>query len=125
MFCFLFLSQCLPQVHVLTLQFVAARKATAGALVVWADLTKFGRLGVNDLNFVVTIVHKALSKVPTKGVAILIAPHLVSEKVSGGQRGEVRSFSSTEPRFFFSWVLVLCLFLRCYFVLFCWWCSYV
>ncbi|CAL1132158.1 unnamed protein product [Cladocopium goreaui] len=90
MFCFLFLSQCLPQVHVLTLQFVAARKATAGALVVWADLTKFGRLGVSDLNFVVSIIHKALSKVPTKGVAILIAPHLVSEKVSGGQRGDVR-----------------------------------
>ena len=87
MFCFLFVSERLPQVHVLTLQFVAARKATAGSLVVWADLTKFGRLGVNDLNYVVSIIHKALSKMPTKGVAILIAPHLVSEKVSGGAQG--------------------------------------
>ncbi|CAL1143924.1 unnamed protein product [Cladocopium goreaui] len=73
-----------------TEQFIASRKSSAGALLVWADLTKFGRLGTSDLNYVVSIAHKALSKMPAKSIAFFIAPHLVSEKVSGGQRGEIR-----------------------------------
>ena len=91
---------------VLTLQFISARKAGAGALVVWADLTKFGRLSTSDLKYVVTATHKALSKMPSKSAAVILAPHLVSEKVSGGQRGEIRPRVpfQVQKMLFFNWL---------------------
>jgi hypothetical protein len=65
------------------------------AVVAWADLTKMGRLGNKDLNYAVTVVHQALSKQPSKSIALILAPHLVSEKVSNGQRGEIRYLGQT------------------------------
>ena len=67
---------------------------------VWADLTKFGRLSTADLNYVVSVIHKALSKMPSKSVGVILAPHLVSEKVSGGQRGEIRLGVPLQTMFF-------------------------
>eukprot|EP00435_Cladocopium_sp_Y103_P038374 s1039_g10.t1 len=74
-------------------QFIAARKPSSGppqGVVVWADLTKFGRMDNKQLNFAVAVLDKVLSKNPTTGVGIVLAPHLVSEKVTGGLRGEIR-----------------------------------
>lgn len=69
---------------------------------VWADLTKFGRISTADLNYVVSATHKALSKMPSKSVAVILAPHLVSEKVSGGQRGEIRPRVPAQKILFFN-----------------------
>ena len=75
-------------------QFVAARKPTGAAgttgFIVWADMTKFGRMDNKQLNFATAIIHKVLSLNPTTAIAIVLAPHLTSEKVSGGHRGEIR-----------------------------------
>ena len=84
-----------PESDVLTLvdQFIAARKPTSGpaqGLLVWADLTKFGRMDNKQLNFATAVLDKVLSKNPTTAVGIILAPHLVSEKVTGGLRGEIR-----------------------------------
>ena len=59
-------------------------------MITWVDLTKLGRLGTKDLNYAVGVIHQVLSKHPQKGVAFLLAPHLTSEKVPNGQRGEIR-----------------------------------
>lgn len=67
---------------------------------VWADLTKFGRLSTADLNYVVSVPHKAFSKMPSKSVGVILAQHLVSEKVSGGQRGEIRLGVPLQTMFF-------------------------
>lgn len=74
--------------------------------VVWADLTKFGRMDNKQLNWATGIIEKALSKTPAKSIAIVIAPHLTSEKVSNGSRGEIRSLGHHESIVF----AVICLF---------------
>ena len=68
-----------------------AKSGPPTPLVVWADLTKFGRMASKDLNFVAAVIKKAISKQPTKSVALVVSPHLISERVGGDQRGEVRS----------------------------------
>ncbi|CAK9086813.1 Uncharacterized protein SCF082_LOCUS41059 [Durusdinium trenchii] len=84
------------EVDLLTItdQFVAARKPTGAAgttgFIVWADMTKFGRMDNKQRNFATAIIHKVLSRNPTTAIAIVLAPHLTSEKVSGGHRGEIR-----------------------------------
>lgn len=91
------------------LQFIAARKNPVGpptVFVVWADLTKFGRMDNKQLNWATGIIEKALSKTPAKSIAIVIAPHLTSEKVSNGSRGEIRSLGHHESIVF----AVICLF---------------
>ena len=75
------------------LQFIAARKPSSGppqGMIAWADLTKFGRMDHKQLNFAVSVLDKVLSKNPTTSVGIVLAPHLISEKVNGGLRGEIR-----------------------------------
>lgn len=67
-----------------------AKSGPPTPLVVWADLTKFGRMGNKDLNFVAAVIKKAISKQPSKSVALVVCPHLISERVGGDQRGEVR-----------------------------------
>ena len=77
-----------------TLQFLSAHKKTSGppaGIVFWADLTKFGRLATCDLNFVVTSLATCLAKSPANAIGFVLAPHLVSEKVAGGHRGEIRT----------------------------------
>jgi hypothetical protein len=59
-------------------------------VITWVDLTKFGRLGTKDLNYAVGVISQVLSKHPQKAVALVLAPHLTSEKVPNGQRGEIR-----------------------------------
>ena len=73
--------------------FIAAQKPASGpaqGLVAWADLTKFGRMDHKQLNFATAMLDRILSKNPTTAIGIVLAPHLISEKVSGGQRGEIR-----------------------------------
>ena len=77
----------------MSLQFVSAHQTSTGpptAVITWVDLTKFGRLGTKDLNYAVGVISQVLSKHPQKAVALVLAPHLTSEKVRNGQRGEIR-----------------------------------
>ena len=76
-----------------SLQFVSAHQTSTGPptpVITWADLTTFGRLGSKDLNYAVGVISQVLSKHPQKAVAFVLAPHLTSEKVPHGQRGEIR-----------------------------------
>lgn len=85
-------------------QFLAGKKETSGppvGVVVIADLTKFGRMGNKDLNFVVGGLSHVLSKLPTRAIGLVLAPFLVSEKVGGGQRGEIRPLARTSKNFYF------------------------
>ena len=59
-------------------------------MIAWADMTKFGRMDTKQLNFATSVVGAVLGKHPTTSIGIILAPHLVSEKVSGGHRGEMR-----------------------------------
>lgn len=51
-----------------------------------------------QLNYATAVLDKVLSKYPTTSVGIVLAPHLISEKVNGGLRGEIRSLGSTRYR---------------------------
>ena len=76
-----------------TLQFTTSRKTSSGpptGMIAWADMTKFGRMDTKQLNFATSVVGAVLGKHPTTSIGIILAPHLVSEKVSGGHRGEIR-----------------------------------
>ena len=87
-------------------QFLAGKKETSGppmGILVMADLTKFGRMGTKDLNYVVGVMSHVLSKQPTRAVGLVLCPYLVSEKVSGGQRGEIRSLAKKVFSTFFAW----------------------
>ena len=42
-----------------------------------------------------SVVSQALSKNPRRSVALILAPHLVSERVSNGHRGEMRQLDVT------------------------------
>ncbi|CAK9002906.1 unnamed protein product [Durusdinium trenchii] len=53
-------------------------------------MTKLGRLSNHDLNHTVDIIASVLQRKPTHSAAFLVAPHLPSEKVVGGLRGERR-----------------------------------
>lgn len=64
-------------------------KTSLTPVIVWADLTKCGRVTAKDLNFVTAVVKKGLEKLPSKSIGLLIAPVLVSER-SQGERGEWR-----------------------------------
>lgn len=56
----------------------------------WVDLMKIGRVGQQELNNLVDLLGVALHSRPTASCAIIIAPFLISEKVSNGLRGEVQ-----------------------------------
>ena len=47
-------------------------------------------MDTKQLNFATSVVGAVLGKHPTTSIGIILAPHLVSEKVSGGHRGEIR-----------------------------------
>lgn len=78
------------------LQFVDEASRSSTALLVWCDLTKLGRVSNNDLNNAIDLISNALTKNPTKSVAFVLAPHLVSERVTNGLRGERRKHGFTK-----------------------------
>ena len=57
---------------------------------IWADLTKFGRLTSDAVNDVAEVMRKLLSHKPDIMVGVLIVPILASAKLAGGIRGEIR-----------------------------------
>ncbi|CAK9073476.1 unnamed protein product, partial [Durusdinium trenchii] len=70
------------------------RENDARPIVMWVDLMKIGRVGQQELNNLVDLLGVALHSRPTASCAIIIAPFLISEKVSNGLRGEVASGST-------------------------------
>ena len=60
------------------------------AAVVWADLTKLGRLKSDDVNEICDLIRSILSHSPGIMVGVLIVPVLASSKVASGLRGEIR-----------------------------------
>ncbi|CAL1133840.1 unnamed protein product [Cladocopium goreaui] len=65
-------------------------KIQTGGLILWLDYTKYGRLSNNDLNDTLEIARSMLAKFPTRSCMLVICPHLTSEKVQNGLRGELR-----------------------------------
>ena len=59
--------------------------------IVWLDFTKSGRVSNVDLNDYCDLVAMILKKKPQSSAALVVCPFLVSEKVSNGQRGEIRT----------------------------------
>lgn len=82
-----------------TLQFADEATSGGGGLLVWADLTKMGRMSSNDLNYVVDTMATALSKRPTNSIGFIVAPWLSSERIVNAQRGERRSLDSSSILF--------------------------
>ena len=58
--------------------------------IIWADMTKFGRVQNDDLNAVAEALRSLLQHAPKIMIGIIIAPVLTSARVAGGIRGEVR-----------------------------------
>ena len=58
--------------------------------IIWLDFMKLGRLTVTDVNDYGELLGLALSKFPEGSCAIVIAPHLSSERIANGHRGELR-----------------------------------
>lgn len=54
-----------------------------GAVIVWIDYMKMGRLTGQDLNWTVELCKKALASMPDRACCFAIAPQLVSERRSG------------------------------------------
>lgn len=77
-----------------SLQFVSAllklERFKKGALIVWVDFTKFGRVCNNDLNDTLDVLQTTISRLPERACAFIVGPHLISEKVQNGLRGEIR-----------------------------------
>lgn len=61
--------------------------------IVWLDFTKYGKLSGSDLNDCCDLLAMILGRKPQKSVGLIMAPHLISEKVHNGLRGEMRSFA--------------------------------
>lgn len=57
------------------------------------DATKLGRVSNSDLSDCVDLLSTILSRKPETSAGIVIAPHLISEKVGNGLRGELRTES--------------------------------
>ena len=75
-----------------SLQFIDDNSREDAGFLVWCDMTKLGRLSNHDLTHTVDIIASVLQRKPTHSAAFLVAPHLPSEKVVGGLRGERRFF---------------------------------
>ncbi|CAK9101499.1 unnamed protein product [Durusdinium trenchii] len=58
--------------------------------IVWLDFTKYGKLSGSDLNDCCDLLAMILGRKPQKSVGLIMAPHLISEKVHNGLRGEMR-----------------------------------
>lgn len=76
-------------------QYLAAHK-NMDSFLMWVDFTKCGRLNGKDLNHCLDLVTALLTKQPLRSVALILAPHLISEKVANGQRGERRTPGKTK-----------------------------
>ncbi|CAK9051467.1 Uncharacterized protein SCF082_LOCUS28243 [Durusdinium trenchii] len=62
--------------------------------ILWCDLMKCGRLTATDVHDFGETLSTALNKRPESSCAIVVAPHLTSEKVLHGHRGELRRLES-------------------------------
>ncbi|CAE7499646.1 unnamed protein product [Symbiodinium sp. CCMP2592] len=60
------------------------------AVIVWADLTKFGRVSNDTVNDLAELMRGVLQHSPQRSVGIIIVPVLASAKVANGIRGEIR-----------------------------------
>ncbi len=58
--------------------------------IVWADLTKWGRMSQTDVNVVAEYIKGALAVSPETSIAVIFPPVLASSQVNGGLRGEFR-----------------------------------
>lgn len=58
--------------------------------IVWLDFTKFGTVANNDLNENLELMEIVLKRLPESTCALVVCPHLVSEKTVNGLRGEIR-----------------------------------
>lgn len=54
---------------------------------------KLGRCSVTELNEYSELIGTALARRPTASVGFAVAPWLVSERVSNGHRGEIRTWT--------------------------------
>ena len=63
--------------------------ADDAAVLIFADMTKFGKLSNLDLNNTIDYIKKGVSRLPGRSVAIVVAPYLIAAK-SSGLRGEMR-----------------------------------
>ena len=76
------------------LKFVGAlnklERFKSGGIIAWLDYTKFGKLSNTDINETLDLVATTLSKHPERSCAFKVCPHLISEKVQNGIRGEIR-----------------------------------
>ena len=61
------------------------------AVIVWSDLTKYGRLQTDDMNNRAEAVRVILNHWPNVSIGVIIVPVLSSSKVGAGVRGELRS----------------------------------
>lgn len=72
-------------------QFIESMSGAHNAsFIVWADLSKCGRLSMAELNQAVETIGLVLQKKPLCSVAVVVCPILPSERVKNGIRGEVR-----------------------------------
>lgn len=66
--------------------------AQSGAILVWQDLTKLGKVTGKELNVYTDVLATLLRQKPCFTAAFVTCPVLVSEKVSNNMRDEMRRF---------------------------------
>lgn len=66
-------------------------KFKTGGMICWVDFTKSGKISPNELNDTLDLVQSILGRLPTRSCAFVIAPHLISDRVQNGLRGEIRT----------------------------------
>lgn len=71
-------------------EYISKLKKDDGALLVWCDYMKCGRLSVADLNNTTELIKRALEAAPEDACAFLLGPQLTSER-RGSLRDELRT----------------------------------
>lgn len=71
-------------------EFLNENTAENGAVLVWQDLTKLGKLSSKDLNSLADTMANILKVRPGMSIGFIAAPILISEKVSNNARDEMR-----------------------------------
>ena len=64
----------------------------SGAVVLWCDFSKMGKVSGKDLSMVADHLETSMKLRPTMTVGIIMAPILISEKISNNARDEMRRF---------------------------------
>ncbi|CAJ1387015.1 unnamed protein product [Effrenium voratum] len=80
---------CTPDADVQLNEFLTNLFGVNGAVIIWCDFMKLGRVNGKELDDYSTRLKKALGRKPAHTVGLVICPHLISEKVKS-LRGEMR-----------------------------------